>query len=619
MQDTDPLYSPHSLLPAPEPRTVSPPIDQFYHTVAKHLIRDTVRLMSNGLHIDLDKVEELESTLEAQLSSVHQNLAANPYIQSFLEHQFKQQISTFVSEKQAKLKPASFFLKPFKASDQVHRSYFMHIFSQQHGFSQPSDLLPSGVPKWPANLVKKLTPSYPVLTRLLDGTISLEHPVVIEATQLLAQHKADMYNSKYLAVIKDPITACSTNYPSFNPASSLQLRQFFDMYGIESENFSKKTDQPTFNRDELERIQKESSDEHILDVVTQLLEFSNAAIIQNNFIQAFYKYTINSRLYGSLKLFGAKSFRLTSSKPNLLNMPSTGSIFAKPIKQCFTAPPGTIILAVDYGALENRVIANLSKDQNLSNIYLQGLDGHCMNSLYYFKEEIAQHITLTGDPVVDARTYYEAVESGNKALKAIRQKGKAPSFGMQYGAYPPKIASSIKCTLEEAEQIFNRYHNELYPGVTQFREEFVAPTALATKKIHMGLGCYLHTDDPKRDIRTLTNGCSQFWSILTLLTINKMHHLIDEAMLSSDILCVSSIYDSIYYQVTAEPSVVKWLNDTLIEVMITPWVENQTVPNEAAAEIGLSWADLHPLPHNASLSEIESIMEPLLCPPPPSP
>jgi hypothetical protein len=596
-------YSPHQLLPAPEPCTVSPPEGQFYHSVAKHLIRDTVRLMNNGLSIDLDKVEELEAVLDEQLATVATELASNLYIGEYLKRDNSKQLKAYIADRKSKCRDVSYYLKPFKHSDMHHRSYFMHLFAQQQSISEPSDLLPTGIPKWPANTVRKLAKQLPVLSRLLDGTLT-SHPLLDASMQLLAQHKANIYNSKFLAQIESP----DVPYPVFNPASSLQKRELFSMLGIESESTSKTTGEPSFNRDEIERIHRETTDEHIKHLTQCFIDHSFAAIVRNNFIEAFYKYTVDGKLYGNLKLFGTKTFRLTSNQPNLLNMPSTGSVFAKPVKQCLIAQPGFLVATADFSALENRVIANLAKEETLIKLYQDDLDGHCVNSLYYFREEIAQHITLTGDLTTDAKTYAAAVEAGNKELKTIRQRGKPCSFGLQYGAYPPKIAKGIKCSIEEAETIFNRYHNELYPAVTAFRETYVEPTAKETGKLHIGLGCYIHTDNPDRDIRTITNSCSQFWSILTLLTINKLHQEIDRAGMENDVIITSTIYDSIYFEVRNDPETVKWLNDTLIPIMTAPYLENEVVHNLADLEVGHNWADLHLLPNNASLEEVSNLL-----------
>ena len=180
---------------------------------------------------------------------------------------------------------------------------------------------------------------------------------------------------------------------------------------------------------------------------------------------------------------------------------------------------------------------------------------------------------------------------------------------MSYGAFPPKVASSIKCSLEEAEQIFNNYHNKMFPGITKYREEYVLPTAEKEGRLHLGLGCYINTDNAKRDIRTISNASAQFWSILTLLTINKMHKLIDEAGLQEDIKVVSTIYDSIYFEVKKDPTIIKWLNDHLIPIMTQRFMEGQIVDNEAELEIGPNWAELKAISNNASIDEIKNCLE----------
>ena len=600
MTTSDPLYSPHDLLPAPEPRTVSPPEDQFYDTVVKHLVKDSVRIMNTGLPIDLDRVEELEVELDSIIAEVKTTLANNTYIQQYLSLRYSNQIQAYQEAQLSKLKQPDDFLKPFDSKKPDHRSYFMYLFAQRQGIQQPSELLPTGIPKWSARDVKKLSATRPILQRLLAGTLT--DAETLESMQLLAQHKSDLFNKSY----EDKANSPNIPYPEFNPSSPQQKQELFAMLGIKSEASSKATGDDKWDRAQIERLLKETSDPVLQELLQAFIDFSFAAIVRNNFIEAFYKYTVDGRLMGSIRLFGAKTFRPTSQNPNLLNLPSTGSRFAKPVKKCLVAPKDKIILAIDYSALENRVIANLAKEDTLIKMYKDDLDGHCVNSLYYFREEIGQYIPLTGDLTTDARLYASKLDE-IPALKAIRQRGKGPSFGLQYGAYPPKIASTIKCTLAEAETIFNRYHNELYPAVTAFREEFVLPTVKEHGRIHIGLGCYIKTDDPDRDIRTITNSCSQFWSILTLLAINKLHLEIDKAGFTEDIKVISTIYDAIYIEITDEAKYIQWVNNQIVPIMEQPFIENQVTMNQAVSDIGYNWASMKTIPHNASLEEIDTI------------
>jgi len=228
--------------------------------------------------------------------------------------------------------------------------------------------------------------------------------------------------------------------------------------------------------------------------------------------------------------------------------------------------------------------------------------------LYYFRDEVAKELPLTGDLATDSKAFEEAVANGNKTLKAIRQRGKAPSFALQYGAYPKKIAESIKCSYEEAQNIFDMYHNALYPNVTRYREQQILPAAEQNGQVHLGLGCIIQTDDPEKDARTIVNATSQYWSILTLLTINKLHQQIDKAGLQEDIKIVASVYDSVYFEIREDPHTIKWLNDTLIPIMVAPFIVDQKVPNLADLELGLDWYDLHLLPNNSDLGTITSLI-----------
>lgn len=600
-------YSPHDQLPAPEPSTIKYPIGHFYEHTAKHLIKDTVRIMDNGLAIDLDKVAELEDVLQEQLEEINKALSENPLVNKYLEERYSKIIKQYVEERKSMMRDSSYYLVPFKHKDMVHRSYFMDEYSSTQGWGKPEEKLPTGVSKWPASLVKKYAKTNKLLQSLLDGTIPSNTPVIGVAMQRLAEDKARLYNEKYIEQVKKP----SVPYPTFNPGSPKQKQELFEMLGVESEDTSKKTGLAKWDRAQVERVNKETNDKDIKDLTQNFIDYSFAAIIRNNFIEAFYSYTVEDRLYGQYKLLGAKSGRYTSSTPNMLNMPSTKSRFAKPVKKCFVAPEGKVIMAADYSALEDRVIASLSRDTNKCDIFLKNLDGHSLNALGYFRDRVAEILELTGDTPTDATNFKNLVDSGNNTAEDIRQESKGPTFGLAYGAYPPKIARTLKISLEEAQSIFDNYHNVLYPGITDYRENYVLATAMDQGEIHLGLGFTLKTDDPNKDIRTLANATCQFWSILTALTINKMHKLIDKKGYQDDVKVISTIYDSIYLEVTKTPEIVKWVNDNLIRIMITDFMENQTIKNESCSEVGYNWAELHKIPNQASIKQIKDILKEL--------
>ena len=109
----------------------------------------------------------------------------------------------------------------------------------------------------------------------------------------------------------------------------------------------------------------------------------------------------------------------------MLQLPSTGSIYAKAVKKCFVASPGNIILTADFNALEDRVMASITRDPNKTMLQLDpDLDGHLFHATMYFKADFERicgklpHRELT----IKAK---QLMDAGNKEIKDLRQKSKA--------------------------------------------------------------------------------------------------------------------------------------------------------------------------------------------------
>ncbi len=90
--DTTEDYTPWSQLPATNPMEATYPEAHFYHYTAKWLIRDTVRIMMNGLPISMEKVKELEDKLDGILADIDNAIHSNPVVQRFLDRSYEQML-----------------------------------------------------------------------------------------------------------------------------------------------------------------------------------------------------------------------------------------------------------------------------------------------------------------------------------------------------------------------------------------------------------------------------------------------------------------------------------------------------------------------------------------------
>ena len=140
--------------------------------------------------------------------------------------------------------------------------------------------------------------------------------------------------------------------------------------------------------------------------------------------------------------------RLSSSDPNLQNIP-VRTDFGRKIRSCFgPLNAGDVFLSADYSQIELRLLAHLSGDEHLVAAFNSGADFHASTAARVF-----------GVPVEDV-------------TPQMRSRAKAVNFGIVYGQQAFGLAQSLEIPMNEAKQMIDRYF-EAYPGVRAYLDRTV--------------------------------------------------------------------------------------------------------------------------------------------------
>ena len=150
------------------------------------------------------------------------------------------------------------------------------------------------------------------------------------------------------------------------------------------------------------------------------------------------------RVHTSYHQAGAATGRLSSSDPNLQNIPIR-SEDGRRIRRAFIAPPGRKILACDYSQIELRIMAHLSEDAGLVQAFASGLDVHRATAAEVFGQSVE---SVTGEQ---------------------RRAAKAINFGLMYGMSAFGLARQLGIGRGEAQDYIALYFSR-YPGVRDFME-----------------------------------------------------------------------------------------------------------------------------------------------------
>jgi DNA polymerase-1 len=174
----------------------------------------------------------------------------------------------------------------------------------------------------------------------------------------------------------------------FNPSSAPQLQEFvYQFMGLPVIALSDSR-LPSTKGKVFTALKNHTADPAVHQVLDALVDYKAVIKILQDFIPslegAFEGPDGWHYLFGNFNLGGTQSGRLSSSDPNLQNLPATGSRYAKIIKQCFEAPPGWLLVGLDFASLEDKISALTTKDPNKLKVYTDGYDGHSLRAFAYF-------------------------------------------------------------------------------------------------------------------------------------------------------------------------------------------------------------------------------------------
>ena len=198
--------------------------------------------------------------------------------------------------------------------------------------------------------------------------------------------------------------------------------------------------QPSANEEALEAI----ADQHELPRI--ILDYRSLAKLRGTYTDKLPQ-MINAdtgRLHTSYHQAGAATGRLSSSDPNLQNIPIR-TVDGRHIRTAFIAPPGRRIVACDYSQIELRIMAHLSGDEGLLRAFAAGADIHKATAAEVF-----------------GKSMEEVGSDERRAAKAI-------NFGLMYGMSAFGLAKQLGVSRGDAQDYIGLYFAR-YPGVREFMD-----------------------------------------------------------------------------------------------------------------------------------------------------
>ena len=225
------------------------------------------------------------------------------------------------------------------------------------------------------------------------------------------------------------------------------------------------TDKPSTDEDTLVELRLTVKDPESPKAIflDNLLELRGLKKMYTTYIEGWHdKVQDDDRIHGQFKIIGTTSGRLSSSEPNLQQIPKT-SVDAN-IKKQLVAPNGKLYMALDYSQAELRIMAHLSGDETYLEAFAKGQDPHLAIA--------ANKYGVSYDEANKA--YSDEQHPDYKLWKNRRKQAKQICFGIIYGIQKKLLAvklsdpkAGIIVTPDEAQQQLNEFFQE-HPKIKKF-------------------------------------------------------------------------------------------------------------------------------------------------------
>ena len=301
----------------------------------------------------------------------------------------------------------------------------------------------------------------------------------------------------------------------------------------------------------------------------KLLEYRELFKLKSTYVESLPKHTraTTGRLHGQFNQTVTATGRLSSSKPNLQNIPIQGEI-GREIRKSFVAAPGCKLVSADYSQVELRILAHLSQDKNLLQAFQENIDIH--------RKTAGEILGINPEEV-----------SGDQ-----RRVGKVINFGIIYGMSSFRLGRELEIPVQTSKNYIEQYF-QFYSGVKEYFERIerqlnndgFVETMLGRKRFLRDI------DTAGRDkgflVRAALNAPIQGSAAdivkLAMIKIDRSAHDFKPFKL------ILQVHDELLYEV--DEASAEEAKSLIVDKMQSAYA--LSVPLEVSAEVGSNWGDIH--------------------------